>query len=637
MRSLTGGSADTVGARSLAWADLKRSVDDPGVFVGAGSTRRLSDDELNGVVGGHAYSVFRVVEAGGVAAAAAREALLAYDGDTQIRPASQTAATPNKFLPRARTRGVAHTRGLAFGLRCLLLVLSVSRWAACAERHFEGVPDACGYTTSDCVYNCTSGAACSDPTVCCTYYPSAQLTDMDEMLQLIDLRIDCGHENWVYPHTLNWCSGPWVEEVAWHGSLTSLCTDDWLVTDPCTGGIVVAPPGKTAASYYFPAMYYAWSGVTCVEDEDSGSWEVDILSLVDHNMTCAINATSLDRLDKLEELSLNGNQLYGPLPHWVGKLRTLTKIYLHENALTGALPEGWQHARNLQKISLHTSTCCACARALARQGGACTRALSHGEDGARPRARAARRDPRNAGARRCGREAARALASEAARRAKARVLMWICREVLIARRAPCCAAASRVCARPVDQLTGPVPEAWFPMKNGSACDHHGGLNLQLSNLELHANALSGALPAGLRCPSLSELDLRRNAFSGALPEFEQLSTTTKIDLSENGFAGGLPAAIGTAGFSPSSGVHYLNEVGTLPPFAVWNERRRDGAFRDEASCEVASSGSRVVRSGVAFPSRQTCNHQPHHRRARVAARSLRPSSTTASSTSRTTG
>ena len=354
MRSLTGGSAGTVGARSLAWVDLKRSVDDPAVFVGAGSTRRLSDDELNGVVGGHAYSVFRVVEAGGVAAAAAREALLAYDGDTQIQPASQTAATPNKFLPRARTRGVAHTRGLAFGLRCLLLALRISRWATCAERHFEGVPDACGDTTSDCVYNCTSGAACSDPTVCCTYYPSAQLTDMDEMLQLIDLRIDCGHENWVYPHTLNWCSGPWVEEVAWHGSLTSLCTDDWLVTDPCTGGIVVAPPGKTAASYYFPAMYYAWSGVTCVEDEDSGSWEVDILSLVDHNMTCAINATSLDRLDKLEELSLNGNQLYGPLPHWVGKLRTLTKIYLHENALTGALPEGWQHARNLQKISLHT-------------------------------------------------------------------------------------------------------------------------------------------------------------------------------------------------------------------------------------------------------------------------------------------
>ena len=49
---------------TIPWKDLRRAVEDNDVFVGAGSEHNLSERELQGVVGGHAYSILHAVDVG---------------------------------------------------------------------------------------------------------------------------------------------------------------------------------------------------------------------------------------------------------------------------------------------------------------------------------------------------------------------------------------------------------------------------------------------------------------------------------------------------------------------------------------------------------------------------------------------
>ena len=64
LETLTGGAAWSVDAMTIPWKDLRRAVEDNDVFVGAGSEHNLSERELEGVVGGHAYSILHVVDVG---------------------------------------------------------------------------------------------------------------------------------------------------------------------------------------------------------------------------------------------------------------------------------------------------------------------------------------------------------------------------------------------------------------------------------------------------------------------------------------------------------------------------------------------------------------------------------------------
>jgi len=64
LETLTGGAAWSVDAMTIPWKDLRRAVEDNDVFVGAGSEHNLSERELQGVVGGHAYSILHVVDVG---------------------------------------------------------------------------------------------------------------------------------------------------------------------------------------------------------------------------------------------------------------------------------------------------------------------------------------------------------------------------------------------------------------------------------------------------------------------------------------------------------------------------------------------------------------------------------------------
>ena len=64
LETLTGGAAWSVDAMTIPWKDLRRAVEDNDVFVGAGSEHNLSERELEGVVGGHAYSILHAVDVG---------------------------------------------------------------------------------------------------------------------------------------------------------------------------------------------------------------------------------------------------------------------------------------------------------------------------------------------------------------------------------------------------------------------------------------------------------------------------------------------------------------------------------------------------------------------------------------------
>ena len=64
LETLTGGAAWSVDAMTIPWKDLRRAVEDNDVFVGAGSEHNLSEHELEGVVGGHAYSILHAVDVG---------------------------------------------------------------------------------------------------------------------------------------------------------------------------------------------------------------------------------------------------------------------------------------------------------------------------------------------------------------------------------------------------------------------------------------------------------------------------------------------------------------------------------------------------------------------------------------------
>jgi hypothetical protein len=48
----------------MAWSELKKVIEDDACFVGAGTRHDADEGFMNGVVGGHAYSIFHALEIG---------------------------------------------------------------------------------------------------------------------------------------------------------------------------------------------------------------------------------------------------------------------------------------------------------------------------------------------------------------------------------------------------------------------------------------------------------------------------------------------------------------------------------------------------------------------------------------------
>ena len=73
----------------------------------------------------------------------------------------------------------------------LLLLFAARRAAGDADKLFKGIPSAC---------------ASNDDEVCCTYYPGARTTAVDDIVALSRLAYECDHHDWD-SHRIDWCGG----------------------------------------------------------------------------------------------------------------------------------------------------------------------------------------------------------------------------------------------------------------------------------------------------------------------------------------------------------------------------------------------------------------------------------------------
>ena len=95
-----------------------------------------------------------------------------------------------------------------------------------------------------------------------------------------------------------------------------------------------------------------WYGVT----QENG--RVVSLSLVENGLVDRIavrglsSMANLGRLSELEELSLAGNELEGPIPSELGQLSNLTDLNLGSNQLSGGIPGSLGNLRNLASLVL---------------------------------------------------------------------------------------------------------------------------------------------------------------------------------------------------------------------------------------------------------------------------------------------
>ena len=77
------------------------------------------------------------------------------------------------------------------------------------------------------------------------------------------------------------------------------------------------------------------------------------LQLHEENARCNLSAVSnFSNLNYLTMLRLEKNELYGPLPDWIGDMVLLTDLRLDDNAFTGELPRSWRSLSLLQKLFL---------------------------------------------------------------------------------------------------------------------------------------------------------------------------------------------------------------------------------------------------------------------------------------------
>lgn len=91
-----------------------------------------------------------------------------------------------------------------------------------------------------------------------------------------------------------------------------------------------------------------WAGVGVVEGRVSG------INLPDLGLRGAISA-DLDQLDGLTLLDLSNNDLTGPIPPGLGRLRSLQSIFLHGNRLTGGIPPELSELTNLTILNLDSN------------------------------------------------------------------------------------------------------------------------------------------------------------------------------------------------------------------------------------------------------------------------------------------
>jgi len=92
-----------------------------------------------------------------------------------------------------------------------------------------------------------------------------------------------------------------------------------------------------------------WDHVIC---QDS---KVTAIILSSSRLT-GVLSPSIGKLEALQQLSLEGNYIYGEIPLELGNLSNLEILSLGTNDFTGSIPDSFGHLRKLQKLDLRRNS-----------------------------------------------------------------------------------------------------------------------------------------------------------------------------------------------------------------------------------------------------------------------------------------
>ena len=154
---------------------------------------------------------------------------------------------------------------------------------------------------------------------------------------------------------LELCSGPETDRQALLGFYSGMGGSDWENggqgdDEEWKGELFRAPDGRAGRSN--------WYGVHLDEDNRVISIWLTNNGLVDHLAEGGQGRSALENLqplDKLQDLQLDDNNLYGSIPESLGKLSNLRTLGLEENNLYGRIPESLGNLSNLSLLDLNNN------------------------------------------------------------------------------------------------------------------------------------------------------------------------------------------------------------------------------------------------------------------------------------------
>ncbi|MDD5544888.1 MAG: leucine-rich repeat domain-containing protein [Acidobacteriia bacterium] len=298
----------------------------------------------------------------------------------------------------------------------------------------------------------------------------------------------------------------------------------------------------------------SWYGVTC----DAGQTTVQRLSLDSNNLAGPL-PTTVSNLTNLQYLSLIGNLLTSSIPTQLGNLVNLQYINLFNNQLTGSIPAELGNLKNLQFLSLGPN----------RLTGSIPTTLGN--------------LPNLQTLGLLSNQLSGVIPAELGNLTNLQILNLSS-----------------------NQLTGSIPAQFGNLANLEALDLEynqlsGSIPTQLGNLTnlrqlyLFGNQLTGSIPTQLgSLASLQELALDTNQLSGSIPaELGSLTKLNSLGLNYNQLSGSIPTQLGNL-----TNLQYLNlnsnQLGGVVPSSIANLTNLRAGYSDFRWNSLYSTDSTVV-------------------------------------------
>lgn len=102
-----------------------------------------------------------------------------------------------------------------------------------------------------------------------------------------------------------------------------------------------------------PCYLMEWEGIVCDHDNNSSFKRILEINLSGRNLTGLVPG-DFGRLNAIVNLSLNNNNLTGPLPNF-SNLTKLEKLHLQNNNFSGSVPEWLFHLKNLKELFIENN------------------------------------------------------------------------------------------------------------------------------------------------------------------------------------------------------------------------------------------------------------------------------------------